>query len=99
MQYSTKRHTAIFGKESYKLHYGLFSVASLKKIAVLCFHTAKVDCIEPTTKLEFKRVRNHTSNQTHAITDNLLTWSIIHLFKCILFAQVPALYQDVSNLS
>jgi hypothetical protein len=88
MQYSTKRHTAIFSEGSKRLHCNLISVAPSKKIAVLCFHTAEVFILE--TKMEFKRVRNHESKQTQAMFDNLTTWSIIHFG--VSYAQMPTLY-------
>jgi len=91
-----KRHTAIFSEGSYEFHYNLLDVAPSKKIAVLCFHTAERIS---KTKMEFKRIRNQASNQIQAMSDNLTTWSIIHLLSVSYHAQMPALYQDVSNLS
>lgn len=55
MRYNTKKHTAIFCRDSVLI---LITIrcATLTKIAVLYFHTALTDFIEFKTKLEFKTI-------------------------------------------
>ena len=93
---NSRKHTAIFRRDFRGFNI-LLDCSTPKKIAVLYFHTAETIKFE--TKMEFKRIRNHTSNQIHAMMVNLSTWSVIRLIGVYYHAQMPVLYQDVSNLS
>ena len=70
-----------------------------KEIAVLYFHTARVDYIEPKTKLEFKRMRNYSGNISKQRATTSRLGQLSSLINCFQKPRVPALYQVVSSLS
>jgi len=94
MQSNKEKHTAIFRRDSKVLC--ICECSTLKKIAVLCFHTAKVDYIEPITKVEFKRIRNRVSEKSMQCSkpNNIVghTFGLNSLY-------LPVPLQDVSNPS
>ena len=77
----------------------LFVKSNPKEIAVLYFHTARVDYIEPKTKLEFKRLRNCSGNKSKQRATTSRLGQLSSLINCFQKPRVPALYQVVSSLS